>query len=78
MAAEELRHDGCPMSRVLAMEDYQCWRSKGRRGDIEQVLRQLLLIIEVDSTINMTTIVLVLESAVNDDDLVMDMAILAV
>jgi len=60
------------MRRVLAVKDQQSVLA--RRG-LEETLGKLLLVTEVQCTFNVSTIVFVLEAAVNDDLVVIQVII---
>ena len=73
--SDEFCHEGSTMSRVLAVEDEQ---SLLRRFKVEQLGPKLLLVIEVDSTINVASRVLVLESTVNDNTFLIQVIIVPI
>jgi hypothetical protein len=68
-------HDGCPVRRVLAMEDEE---GVGRRCRGEKLLDERFLVIMVDGAIYMTTFVLIFETAVNHADVVIEMVELTI
>jgi hypothetical protein len=64
----ERPHQRRTMGRIFTVKDYQRLRVDG--GGIKQVPAELLFVVEVLSTVDMSTIVLVFEAAVNDHNLV--------
>lgn len=64
------------MGRIFTVKDYQRLRVDG--SGVEQLPAELLLVVEVLSTIDMSTIVLVFEAAVNDQYLVVVAFVFAV
>lgn len=74
--ADELGHAGGTELRVFAVEDQECVGSDTTM--FEQVLGQLVLVIVVDGAVDVATVVLVLEAAVNDQDLVVVRVVVAI
>lgn len=52
------------MGGVLAVKNKQSFLSG---ASLEQLIRQLIFIIDIDSSFNMATFILVLKSAIDDD-----------
>ena len=73
--ANELGHDGCTVSRILAMEDQKCF---GGGLDVEELGRQVFLVVEVHRSINVAALVFIFEPAVNNDELLVKMIEFAV
>lgn len=72
--ANVLGHDGRAVSRVLAVQD-QC---RPGFGFSEELGGKLLLVIVVESTIDVASLVFILEATVNDHDVVEETVVLAV
>jgi hypothetical protein len=56
-------HQRSTVSRILAVEDEQC--SAGL-GTLEELSSEKVFVVVVDSTLDVATFVLILESAIND------------
>jgi len=74
--ADELGHARGTEFRVFTVKDEQSVGSD--TAVLEQILGQLVLVVVVDGTVDVATVVLVLEAAVNDQDLVVVRAVVAV
>lgn len=73
--ADELGHQGSTVRRVFAVKDKQ---SPLGRFDIEKLVSEGLLIVEVDCTVDVSSKILVLKSAVDNDTLLVHMVVLSV
>lgn len=74
--ADELGHARGTEFRVFTVEDQESVGSD--TAVLEEVLGQLILVVVIDSAVDVATVVLVLEAAVNDQDLVVVRAIVAI
>lgn len=61
---DELGHQRRAVSRIFAVENQQCL---GRGFNVEKLSRELFLVVEVHSAVDMTAIEFVLKPAVNND-----------
>jgi hypothetical protein len=74
--ADELGHARGTEFRVFTVEDQESVGSD--TAMLEQVLGQLVLVVVVDGAVDVATVVLVLEAAVNNQDLVVVRAVVAI
>jgi hypothetical protein len=74
--ADELGHARGTEFRVFTVEDQESVGSD--TTVLEQILGQLVLVVVVDGTVDVATVVLVLETAVNNQDLIVVRAVVAI
>lgn len=75
LVTDELGHNGCTMCGIFTMEDQKRF---GGRLDIEELRRQLFLVVEVDGSINVAALEFIFEPTVDNYILFVDMVELAV